>query len=288
MIDTDAFKRKQLEILRELDRVCRKRGIYYYLAYGSCLGAIRHKGFIPWDDDIDVVMTVAEMNKLIAAQDLFSEKYFFQTRETDPNWSIMSCSIRDSSTTCFIGEEGTKDTNHGVKIDIYILYPYPDNPILAHKLILDSYILRLLYMKQCHEVPRNHGKMARFISTLLMGLYSSNSAERKIKKIENCLKNNGGKKYYSVFFGNDVTLFSALKFPVEMFKEPKYMQFEDFMAPCPTQPELMCQICYGDSYMEFPPEEKRVSVHDIIYLNCNEPYTNFEGQYYFKDKRTRD
>ncbi len=283
MIDSDAFKRKQLEILHELDRVCREKGIHYYLAYGSCLGAIRHKGFIPWDDDIDVVMTASEMDKLIAAKDFFGKHYFLQTRETDKNWSIMSCSIRDSSTACFIGEEGTKDTNHGIKIDIYILYPYPDNPLLAHKLILDSFLLRLLYMKQSHEVPRNHGKMVQLIAAFLMGVYSQKAADRKIIKIENCLRNNGGKKYYSVFFGNDVTLFSALKFPMEMFKEPTYMQFEDFIAPCPTQPDLMCRICYGNSYMEFPPEEKRVSNHDIVFLNCNEPYTKYEGHYYFKD-----
>ncbi len=287
-IDTEAFKNKQLEILRELDRVCKEAGIRYYLAYGSCLGAIRHKGFIPWDDDIDVVMTTTEMEKLVAAKDLFKEQYFLQTRDTDKNWSIMSCSIRDSLTTCFIGEEGMKDTNHGVKIDIYVLYPYPDNPFVAHKLIIDSYILRILYMKQCHELPRNHGKMAQIVTKLFMGMYSQKSAERKIRKIENKLKNNGGRNYCSVFFGNDVTLFSALKFPVEMFEEPKYMQFEDFMAPCPTKPELMCQICYGDHYMEFPPEDKRVSVHDIIYLNCDEPYSNYEGKYYYKDKKTRD
>ena len=288
MIDTEDFKNKQLEILRELDRVCRERGIRYYLAYGSCLGAIRHNGFIPWDDDIDVVMTAEEMDKLVAAKEHFGEKYFLQTRDTDKNWSIMSCSLRDSSTTCFIGEEGTKDTNHGVKIDIYILYPYPDSSIKAHKLILDSYLLRLLYMKQCNEVPRNHGKAAKVISSFVMKLFSPELANKTIKKIESCLRNNGGKNYYSVFFGNDVTLFSALKFPVDMFGEPRYMQFEDFLAPCPTQPELMCRICYGDSYMEFPPEEKRVSVHDIIYLNCDEPYTSYEGKYYFKDANAVD
>ena len=65
MIDTDAFKRKQLEILRELDRVCREKDIHYYLAYGSCLGAIRHKGFIPWDDDIDLGIPRADYDKFL-------------------------------------------------------------------------------------------------------------------------------------------------------------------------------------------------------------------------------
>lgn len=288
MTDVESFKRKQLEILHELDRVCKKHHINYYLAYGSCLGAVRHKGFIPWDDDIDVVMTVPEMEKLLGVKKSFDSKYFIQTRDTDKNWSIMSCSIRDSSTACFIEEEGKKDINHGVKIDIYLLYPYPDNPVKAHKLIIDSYILRLLYMKICNEMPRNHGKIAQVGSKLITGMFSNKTAKKKISKIEDELRNNGGKKYYSVFFGNDVTLFSALKFPVEMFQEPKYMPFEDIMAPCPSDPELMCRICYGDSYMQFPPEEKRISNHGIIYLNCEEPYTKFEGKYYFKGKKERD
>lgn len=288
MIDLEKYKKKQLEILHELDRVCKEYHINYYLAYGSCLGAVRHKGFIPWDDDIDVVVTAEGMDRLLGVKDSFGAKYFLQCRDTDKNWSIMSCSLRDSTTACFVEEEGTKDTNHGIKVDIYVLYPYPDNPVLAHKLILDSYMLRLLYMKSCNELPRNHGKLAKISSWLLTNLYSDKTAAKTIKRIENRLKNNGGTKYYSVFFGNDVTLFTSLKFPVEMFKEPKYLPFEDFMAPCPSNPELMCKICYGDSYMEYPPVEKRVSTHGIIYLNCDEPYTNFEGLYYFKDKKTRD
>lgn len=287
MIDVEIFKSKQLEILHELDRVCKQHQIHYYLAYGSCLGALRHHGFIPWDDDIDVVMTVPEFERLLSVKDSFKNNYFIQNRDTDPNWSFMSCSIRDSATACFVEEEGTKDANHGVKVDIYLLYPYPDNPIEAHKLIIDSFILRLLYMRICDELPRNHGMLAQAGSKLLMHMYSDKAAEKKIKKIENELKNNKGSKYYSVFFGNDVTLFSALKFPVEMFQEPTYLQFEGFSAPCPTDPDLMCRICYGDSYMEYPPEEKRVSNHDIIYLNCDEPFTAFEGKYYYKDKKSR-
>ena len=287
-MDIEAFKKKQLEILQELDRVCSENNIHYYLAYGSCLGAVRHKGFIPWDDDIDVVMTAEELDRLVAVKDAFASKYFLQTRETDKNWSIMSCSVRDSLTACFIAEEGTKDTNHGIKIDIYVLYPYPDNPIRAHKLIIDSYVLRLLYMKRCNEKPRNHGRLAKMLSGCFMKLYTRKAADRKIRRIESRLRNNGGRKYYSVFFGNDVTLFSALKFPVEMFREPKILPFENLSISCPTLPELMCKICYGDSYMEYPPEDKRVSQHDLVYLNCETPYTEFEGTYYYKDKSKED
>lgn len=284
MINIDRFKEKQLEILHELDRVCNEHHINYYLAYGSCLGAIRHHGIIPWDDDIDVVMTAPEFERLLKVKSSFAENYFLQCRKTDKNWSIMSCSLRDSNTACFTLEEGMKDTNHGIKVDIYILYPYPDNPVVAHKLIIESFVLRILYMKISKEVPRNHGLSAKMLSKVLMGLYSENAAEKTIKRIEDHLMNNGGQKYYSVFFGNDVSLISCIRFPQEMFQTPTYIQFEDFLAPCPSKPELMCELCYGKNYMEIPPEEKRVSEHGIIHLDCDKPYTFYEGVYYFKSE----
>lgn len=286
-MDIEKYKNKQLEILHELDRVCNENGINYYLAYGSCLGAVRHNGFIPWDDDIDVVITADEMRRLISVRDSFKTNYFLQCRETEKNWTFMRNALRDSSTACFTAEDGKKDTNHGVKIDIYVLYPCPDDFFKLHKLIIDSYILRLLYMKKCNETPRNHGKIAKVLSKIIVSMYSGRSAEKKIKKIENDLKYNGGKNYYSVFFGNDVTFFSCLKFPAKMFKKPKYIKFEDFKAPCPSNPELMCKICYGDSYMEYPPIEDRKSSHGLIYVNCDEPYSNFEGKYYYKNRRFR-
>ena len=77
MMSVDELKAKQLEILHELDRVCNTAGIQYYLAYGSLLGAVRHKGFIPWDDDIDVVMTYPEMQKLLANRNQFGRNIFY-------------------------------------------------------------------------------------------------------------------------------------------------------------------------------------------------------------------
>ena len=74
-MSVDDLKAKQLEILHELDRVCHIIGVNYFLAYGSCLGAVRHKGFIPWDDDIDVFMTYFEVQKLVENRNLFENKY---------------------------------------------------------------------------------------------------------------------------------------------------------------------------------------------------------------------
>ena len=214
MMSVDELKAKQLEILHELDRVCNTAGIQYYLAYGSLLGAVRHKGFIPWDDDIDVVMTYPEMQKLLANRNQFGRKYFLQCRETEAEYNTMKYSIRDSSTSFFSDEQDILNINHGIDIDIYILYPYPDNFFKAHKLIIDSFILRLLYLKR---MPANHGIIGRLASKLVSLLYSGSRGTKKIQKVEDYLRNNGGKRYYSVYFGYDITPFSCLKFPQESF-----------------------------------------------------------------------
>lgn len=280
MTSLKQFKKKQLEILHELDRVCNLAGIRYYLAYGTCLGAVRHHGYIPWDDDIDIFLPTKEMDKLLKNRHLFKEQYFVQCRETESNYINMKYSLRDSSTAYFSDEADCEDINHGMFIDMYVLYPYPDNFFCAHKLIIDSYILRFLYMK---KAPANHGIIGKIASKILLILYSGNKAEKKIYKIENDLKNNGGNKYYASFFGDDITLFSCCKFPMKYFEEPKKLQFEDYMAPCPSNPEVICELIYGKTYMEFPPEKKRISRHHVLYMNCEIPYTEFEGKYYHKN-----
>jgi len=279
MTSLESFKKKQLEILHELDRVCKLANINYYLAYGTCLGAVRHKGFIPWDDDIDVFLPWPEMEKLLKAKDLFKDNYFLQCRETDPHYINMKYSLRDSSTSYFSDESDSQDINHGMFIDLYILFPYPDSFFTAHKLIIDSYILRLLYMKQ---EPVNHGRIGQLASKIVLALYKGDKAEKKIKKVEKKLRNNGGQKYLASFFGDDITPFSCFKFPKEFFGEPKYLQFEDYLAPCPSDPEKICELTYGKTYMEFPPEEKRISRHHVLYMSDNEPYTDFDGIYYNK------
>lgn len=273
------FKEKQLELLHELDRVCNLVGIRYYLAYGTCLGAVRHKGYIPWDDDIDVFFLVDQMDKLLDNRHLFKKQYFLQARATDPEYYNMKLSLRDSSTSYFSDENDCEYINHGMFIDLYVLYPYPDGFLHAHKLIIDSFVLRFLYMK---KVPTNHGIIGKLGSKVIRLLYPGKRAEKKIHKIEMDLRENGGTKYVASFFGDDITPFSCFKFPREYFGEPRKLWFEDYEAPCPTNPEAICELTYGKNYMEFPPEEKRISRHKVLFMSCDEPYTQYEGKYYHK------
>ena len=112
----------ELDLLVELDRVCKKYDIKYVADCGTLLGAIRHKGFIPWDDDIDVGMLRSEYERLCKIAPFeFKEPYFFQTEETDPTSARGHAQLRNSSTTgILLSEIGTKRSfNQGIFIDIF-------------------------------------------------------------------------------------------------------------------------------------------------------------------------
>ena len=121
-----------LDLLLEFDRVCRKNGIKYMIDGGTLLGAVRHGGFIPWDDDIDVIMLRSEYEKLdkIASRE-FAAPYFWQTNETDPDHGRGFARLRNSSTTYIISSEmnGKKPLfhhNQGVLMDVFICDSVPD------------------------------------------------------------------------------------------------------------------------------------------------------------------
>ena len=120
-----------LDLLAEFDRVCRKHHIKYFASGGTMLGAVRHKGFIPWDDDIDVMMFREDYNKLceIAPQE-FQNPYFFQNKHTDHYCGMFMSKLRNSNTTALAPEEKNpinKLSNRGIYIDIFPLDNVPDN-----------------------------------------------------------------------------------------------------------------------------------------------------------------
>ena len=271
------MQKKQLELLHELDRVCKKNGLHYCLSSGTCLGAVRHGGFIPWDDDIDVIMSWEDAEKLAQRQEDFKENYFVQNYKTDPEFPSTHYRLCDSSTSCFLHETEGLNINHGIFIDIYIYYPYPDSKLKARKIILDSFIYRVLVMK---EGPRNHGTAARILGRTVLLFYPEKRRAAKIQKIENEYKYNGGKTYVATYFGRDVTLFKSIKYPKEWFEDLVFLKFEDMTVPCPGDPQKYCEYQYGSTYMQLPPEEKRKPHHDFIYFSVDEPYTKFKGSFY--------
>ena len=122
-----------LDLLLEFDRVCKKNGIRYFLDSGTLLGAVRHKGFVPWDDDMDVILLREEYDRLCEiGPEVFRHPYFFQTNETDPGSARGHAQLRNSETTCILKSEMRNGKpmfafNQGVFLDVLVLDDVPDD-----------------------------------------------------------------------------------------------------------------------------------------------------------------
>ncbi|MCI5873701.1 MAG: LicD family protein [Clostridiales bacterium] len=123
----------ELEMLLEVDRICRENNIMYFIAYGTALGAVRHKGFIPWDDDLDIRMTRKEFEKFerVCKTKLDTDRFFLQTARTDSEYRWGYAKVRRKGTEYLrAGQEAIKCVS-GVSIDIFIMDNIPDNNIMA-------------------------------------------------------------------------------------------------------------------------------------------------------------
>ena len=110
----------ELDILLEIDRVCTENNIKYFLDSGTALGAVRHKGFIPWDDDIDICMMRDDYEKFIRlAPEKLSQKYFLQTLKTDPGYNKLHAKVRKNGTVFKEDANLMRNMNHGLFVDIY-------------------------------------------------------------------------------------------------------------------------------------------------------------------------
>ena len=128
----------ELDLLNELLKVCKKHNIKVCAFAGTILGAVRHQGFIPWDDDIDVALTRENYEKLLqVAPSEFKNQYFFQTIQTDPNYFFGYARLRNSLTTGIIVGNDRLDYNNGIYVDIFVLDGKVDDDALLKKQLKD-------------------------------------------------------------------------------------------------------------------------------------------------------
>lgn len=114
----------ELEMLREFDRICRKHDLKYTLCFGTLIGAVRHGGFIPWDDDVDICMLYEDYMKFmeLAPSEMDTEKFFLRTQETDKDCNLSFMQIKRNNTVYCRDKRQTFDTHLGVFIDIFPLF----------------------------------------------------------------------------------------------------------------------------------------------------------------------
>ncbi len=267
------LQKAQMRILLEIDRVCRILGIEYALSFGTCIGAVRHHGFIPWDDDIDICMRVEDLEKLEANASLFRDRFFVQNRFTDPGYRLMITRIRDSETTLIEKTEINNDINHGIFVDVYPLYNCPKDGPKAKKCIFDSMICRLM---RYGEPAKNRGMIMKVGSFLVL---KSIPRRFRIKISEfyyDKVRNQKFTGYVSYLYGNH----SKVIYPIECFFPVQYLKFEGIDAPVQADYDTYLKLSYKGDYMTLPPVEKQKFHHDYTFIDFEKSYREYKGKYY--------
>ncbi len=254
-ITLEKLHETELKILDEIVRICENNGITYYLAGGSVLGAIRHKGIIPWDDDIDVMMPRADFDKFAkACEKELSSEYFYQSSETDPHYHHIFAKVRKNNTE-FI-EAGVQDIgqHNGIFVDIFPL----DNARAQQ----GKQTKRAMWANKMEFLMRVKDKetKGRFFDRILVKFISFKSL-RKMQKRFMTADNKKDCEFY-VNYGSQYGV-KKQTMPKSIYAPPVKVEFEGRSCCVPKEYDEFLKRLYGENYMQLPPEEKRVTHNPI-------------------------
>lgn len=269
---------KQLQILKEFKKVCDTNNLTYFLGFGTLLGSIRHDGFIPWDDDVDVCMNYKDYVALDEAckKDL-ADDYFLQSSESDPASHMTFKKMRLNSTTLIHKDYAHRDMNHGIAIDIYPVFHAANDEKARQKQVRCATLYLLLVVG---EPPKNHGKVLRLGGSVLLGILRGKLGE-KVKQYcfsEMTKYENIDTKYRAMFYGNINNCRRI--YPAKYFEGTVLHRFEDDYFSVPEKYDEYLTFRYGD-YMKMPPiEEQGVKLENQIKIDTENSYLKYKGIYY--------
>ncbi|MBR4389305.1 MAG: LicD family protein [Prevotella sp.] len=271
----------ELDLLVEFDRVCKKHGIRYVASGGTILGAVRHHGFIPWDDDLDLMMPRADYEQLCAvAQDEFKDTYFFQTEYTDPGFMRGFARLRNSQTAgiqCFEFNKRYR-FNQGIFIDIFPMDEVVDDDQLLSQ---QNHKAKKLFAKACilsemtDRFPPDRKPTWKY-AYKLFGHYLFGSfirqyhlQDRYLKKFERtCAQYNGtGQKRWSLLSFQ----FSNRGHDLSVYSEDGIisLDFEFVQMPVPKDFDAHLKNKYGD-YMT---PKQIANYHGDVIFDTDRSYT---------------
>jgi len=255
----EEMRRIQIDILKAVDGFCRDQGLEYFLWYGTLLGAVRHKGFIPWDDDLDICMKLDDYRAFISNFNQSNKKYQVSDRMLDPSFPCYFAKIRDVNTHLEQIVEGNA-YSFGINIDLFRLDNCPDDPIQQKRLfrIIDKY--RRRQVAKTMDRTTDRGLIKNSILKVADIVYGGYSVAGCLKDMEESVLqfSNSPSAYYTEV----MTPYKNRCYPQAYFEEQHYLPFEDIMAPVPNGYRELLTIIYGD-YMTLPPVEKRKTHHSF-------------------------
>lgn len=254
----DELKELQLQILKQVDSFCRENGIKYFLCAGSLIGAIRHHGYIPWDDDIDIMMLREDYNKFLNIFNGRVHNLCVKAPELDWNYYAPYANVFDTRTLIDEGENGHLGEDIGIKIDIFPYDALPKNDFVYK--ITQWIVLKFNSILRVKRLKKSFGLLTfkQKINKIFFFFIPYSLLQKCIYYI--AISNSKNKEADVFLRTYDIkTLMRARK---EIFEKCVYEKFEDSYFPIPVYADEYLKIRFGD-YMKLPPKEKQVSHHNF-------------------------
>lgn len=268
-IDIKDVHKVQVEILLEVDKICKENNIKYQLFAGSLLGSIRHEGFIPWDDDIDICMLRKDYEEFLRiCNTKLNSKYFLQNNDTDSNYIAQFSKIRKNGTLFLESGLSELDIHHGVFIDIFPLDNVMPNKLIGkiqRNLIYFIYVLDISRVKRLsfthNNIYKKTIKSALYFISKLVPIKLTNNMLKKLF----CMFNENMDAEYVTHMTNAATKNTYYK---NLRKRDDFYniidgKFEGYVFPIPEKYDEVLKELFGE-YMKFPPIEEQKPHHGII------------------------
>ena len=266
--DIRPLQLRMLKVLEAFDKVCKEQHIAYGIFAGSLIGAVRHKGFIPWDDDMDVLVPRPDYERLIAhSKEWLPAPYEFVCAENDPKYPLPFGKLQDSSTTLI--ERQHLSYLGGIYVDVFPLDAVPSGWLARHWQFTQYETLKqLLYL--VHRDPYRHGHgPSSWVPLLVQKLFTMEGLQAKIRRLLRKYD------YASTKYVADYT--DGLKGVMPKTVEGVYAPypFEDTTVMGVKDYKHYLRQMYGD-YMQIPDGEHQRQ-HNFHYLDLNKPYRTYKG-----------
>lgn len=258
-----------LDMLLKIDDVCKKHGLTYFLEAGTLLGAIRHNGMIPWDDDIDIFMHRSDYEKFIQLTEEFPHPYFLQTPYTDPEYFYMPARLRNTNTTGVVKNFAYQGFNQGIWLSIFPIDNWEEEGGEERYEYIKSLIKEnstYMRMKNPHLNDADKERVKKWCGRKPIEIYE------EIQKIAQQF--NGHPTKFVTAAVSAVISYKRKLWYAEDFSSAIYWEFEGHKFPIPVGYDRFLKIMYGD-YMELPPMEERGIHHNGAVFDADIPYKEY-------------
>lgn len=266
----EKLKHIELDIFKKFIEICEKYNFKYFLLGGTALGAVRHKGFIPWDDDIDVGMPRQDYEKfLIVAQSELPEHLFLQTHITDINYPLNFAKIRNSNTTFIETSVHNIKMNHGIYIDIFPLDGYPKSKLISKvRYLIDTIVSKSIKTIFFHE-KKSKKTVLGHVNDVIASIFFKDYRKAVIAKEKLLKKYSYEDSEIVANYGGAWGMKEVM--PKSYFGNGTIVEFEGLKVTLAEDYDKYLKSVYGD-YMTPPPPEKRVGHHFCTVIDTDKSY----------------